>query len=118
MSDGMKGLFIGSVVGCLAAWDQWSGNIGGALRFIIVAAAIGFTIGYFTGKRRTAQTIYTDQYAVKVWLPALLGIANLGFGLAAEPTTTRDVAWGIALLLWAAYELHLRRLRRLQMPRN
>ena len=31
------------------------------------------------------KTIYTDRYAVKVWFPAMLGLANLGFGLAARP---------------------------------
>jgi hypothetical protein len=54
MSDGMKGLLIGSVVGALAAWSQWQGDPGTALRLLIVSAAIGFAIGYFIGKRRSA----------------------------------------------------------------
>ena len=54
MSDGMKGMLIGSVVGCLSAWSQWEGDVGAALRLVIVSAAIGFGIGYFIGKRRSA----------------------------------------------------------------
>jgi hypothetical protein len=54
MSDGIKGLLIGSVVGFLAGWSQWEGNVDAALRLVVVSAAIGFAIGYFIGKRRSA----------------------------------------------------------------
>lgn len=54
MSAGMKGLLVGSLLGCLAAWSQWDGHAGAGLRLIIVGAAIGFAIGYFIGKRRIA----------------------------------------------------------------
>ena len=118
MTAGMKGLLIGSILGGFSAWAQWSGNIGDALRIAIAAAAIGFAIGYYRGNRRTVGTIYTDQYAVKVWLPALLGIASFGIAVAAEPRTTRDVVWGAILLLWAAHELYLRRSRVLRPPRH
>ena len=49
----MKGLLIGALIGGLAAWSQWPGDAGAILRIVIVAAAIGFTVGYFIGKRRT-----------------------------------------------------------------
>ena len=57
------------------------------------------------------KTVYTDRYAVKVWLPALLGLAGLGFGLAAQPVAERDIVTGIIFLLWGAYNLHQRRSR-------
>ena len=54
MTDGMKGMLIGSIVGCLLAWSQWEGNVGASLSLVVVSAAIGFGIGYFIGKRRSA----------------------------------------------------------------
>lgn len=54
MSAGMKGLLIGGLIGCVAAWSQWQGDAGAAVGFVVVGAAIGFTVGYFIGKRRTA----------------------------------------------------------------
>jgi hypothetical protein len=54
MSDGMKGMLVGALGGCLAAWSQWQGDAGATVRIVIVAAAIGFGMGYLIGKRRTA----------------------------------------------------------------
>jgi hypothetical protein len=54
MTDGMKGLLIGGIVGCLVAAAQWQDDAGAAIRVVVVTAAIGFTVGYFVGKRRTA----------------------------------------------------------------
>ena len=54
MSDGMKGMLIGALVGCLTAWSQWQGDAGPAVRIVVVTAAIGYAVGYFIGRRRTA----------------------------------------------------------------
>lgn len=50
----MKGLLIGALVGSVVAWSQWQHDAGVAVRIVVVAAAIGFTAGYFIGKRPTA----------------------------------------------------------------
>ena len=54
MSYGMKGLIIGALVGRLAAWSQWQGDAIATVRIVVIAAAIGFTVGYFISKGRTA----------------------------------------------------------------
>lgn len=60
------------------------------------------------------KTIYNDRYAAKVWLPGLLGIAALGFGVTAQPLNWRDLFVGAVFLSLAIYQLYLRRSRERQ----
>jgi hypothetical protein len=57
------------------------------------------------------KTVYTDRYAARIWLPGLIGMANLAFGVTAQPLNWRDLIGGGVFLLWAAYEFYLRRNR-------
>lgn len=53
MSAGNRGMFIGALVGGLAAASQWEGNAVQAASSIMVAAASGLALGHFFGKRRS-----------------------------------------------------------------
>ena len=54
MSYGLRGMLVGALVGLLAAWSQWEGSVGAVIRVVVVVAAIGFVVGHYIGKRRTA----------------------------------------------------------------
>lgn len=42
----------GAAIGSMFALANWHGQIGPMASTIVVSSAIGFTIGYFVGKRR------------------------------------------------------------------
>ncbi len=52
MTSEKRGLLTGSIVGCMAAFVNWDGNIIVALGSIGSGAFIGYAIGLFIGKRR------------------------------------------------------------------
>lgn len=54
------------------------------------------------------KVIYTDRYAVRIWLPLFCGLGILVGGLLSEPVSKGDLVFGTIALLWAGYEFRRR----------
>ncbi len=52
MSAGKRGLLIGALVGCIAAFTNWDGRLIVAASSIGTGAFIGWAIGLFIGRKR------------------------------------------------------------------
>ena len=49
------------------------------------------------------KIVYTDRYAVQVWLPLVIGIGMLAGGFLSEQPSNSRVILGAILLAWAGY---------------
>ena len=54
------------------------------------------------------EIVYTDRYAVRVWLPLIIGIGMTIGGLLSEPIGKSRLLFGVFALLWSGYEFYRR----------